>query len=190
MPRVTEVALAAPREPFAPEQTDLAALRLGEAEALAEVYRAHAPRLLRLCSRLLGSVPDAEDVLHDVFVALPSLLRHYEERGQFDAWLRAVTVRSAQGRLRAGRRRERLATYDLPVERVRGPDRSPWDAMDLVTAIDAMPDTLRPVFVLKQLEGYSHDEIAGLLRISAGASRVRLLRALQHLRQHLEPPSR
>jgi RNA polymerase sigma-70 factor (ECF subfamily) len=184
-----EVVLAAPRKPYSPDAPGALDIGLGGADAVAAAYHAYAPRLLRLCVRLLGSVEDAEDVLHDVFLGLPELLDRYEERGNFEAWLRAVTVRIAQGRLRTSRRRKVVVKHEHNVEEVAGPARSPWDAMDLATAIDAMPDALRSVFVLKQLEGYSHEEIATLLGISPGASRVRLLRGLVHLRQRLECPS-
>jgi RNA polymerase sigma-70 factor, ECF subfamily len=190
MPREAEVALAAPRKPPSPAETPGAEeIALGSAEAVAAAYHAYAPRLLRLCVRLLGSMEDAEDVLHDVFVGLPELLDRYEERGTFEAWLRAVTVRVAQGRLRTSRRRTRVVKPERDVEKIAGPTRSPWDAIDLAAAIDAMPDGLRSVFVLRQLEGYSHEEIATLLGITPGASRVRLLRGLEHLRHNLERPS-
>jgi RNA polymerase sigma-70 factor (ECF subfamily) len=59
------------------------------------------------------------------------------------------------------------------------------ESADIQRAIMSLPDPLRTVFVLKQIEGYSHDEIAALLGISAGASRVRLTRALETLRAAL-----
>ena len=162
-------------------------LREGQPAALATLYREHAADLLRLAYRILGSRADAEDVLHDLFVGLPELLRRYEERGQLGPWLRAVTARHALMKLRRERRRQTsLATGNLTLERPALVE-TPWDHLDLVRAIDALPETLRVVFVLKQLEGYTHAEIADLVAISPEASRVRHLRALRRLRHLLEP---
>src|ERR1043166_6892275 len=73
-----------------------AAARRGSADA---VYRPHAGPVLPIAYRLLQSRADAEDVVHDVFVGLPELLRKYEERGALAAWLKTVTARVALARL-------------------------------------------------------------------------------------------
>jgi RNA polymerase sigma-70 factor (ECF subfamily) len=154
---------------------------IGSPEALAELYRRHGPALFRLAYRLTGSRDDAEDVLHDVFVGLPEALEHYEERGRLDAWLRRVTARVALMRQRNARRRPviRLEDADLPGASAHEPP------IDLQAAVDALPTKLRSVLVLKEIEGYSHAEIAEMLDISAVASRVRLLRAMRRLRRIL-----
>ena len=64
----------------------------------------------------------------------------------------------------------------------------PWGALDLERAIASLPESARVVFVLRQLEGHSHEEIASLLGISSGAARFRYLRALRQFRALLEPP--
>ncbi|MEO5815946.1 MAG: sigma-70 family RNA polymerase sigma factor [Gemmatimonadaceae bacterium] len=165
----------------------LAQARRGSASALGALYEAHAATLLRLGARITGSASDAEDLLHDLFVGLPELLSRYEHRSQLDAWLRAVMARMAIGRLRQGMRRERLTSSNFASARDSVSD--PWDALDLDRAIAQLPETTRTVFVLRQIEGYSHSEIAALLDITSGASRVRHLRALQRLRAFLEPRS-
>jgi RNA polymerase sigma-70 factor (ECF subfamily) len=160
--------------------------RRGLPSALGALYEAHGGSLLRLGARITGSMADAEDLLHDLFVGLPELLSRYEERSQLDAWLRGVMARMALGRVRQGKRRERL-TYDAGVGERSDCRSDPWNALDLDRAIAALPDRTRIAFVLRQIEGYSHDEIARLLGISSGASRVRHLRALRQLRALLEP---
>lgn len=162
-------------------------LREGQPAAYGMLYEQYAADLLRLAHRILGSRADAEDVLHDLFVGLPELLRHYEERGQLGPWLRAVTARHALMMLRRDRRRDRSLVIGAEALERPSHAQAPWHYMDLSRAIEALPDTLRVVFVLKQLEGYSHAEIADLLSISSGASRVRHLRALRQLRHLLEP---
>src|SRR5919199_6553251 len=82
--------------------------RAGSADALAELYARTGPALAALARRLTGSREEAEDVLHDVFLGLPEALRHYDERGRLEQWLRRVTARVALPRLRARRRRREV----------------------------------------------------------------------------------
>ena len=157
--------------------------RAGDPDALASLYRAYGAALYRLAYRLTGTPQDAEDVVHDVFVGLPEALGRYEERGSFAGWLKRVTARVALMRLRTrSRRREVMLNATLPA------DQRPADveSMALETAINALPDRLRSVLVLKEVEGYSHAEVSELLGISEGTSRVRLNRAMKRLRRMLE----
>lgn len=164
-------------------QASLDEARGGSAEALAAWYRDHGAALYRLAYRLTGTREDAEDVVHDVFVGLPEALRHYEERGNLLGWLKRVTARVALMRLRSRKRRREVG---LDVARPESDPPSATEGMVLQAAVDALPDRLRVVVVLKEVEGYSHGEIAELLGISAVASRVRLARALKRLRKALE----
>ncbi len=79
-----------------PEQMSslITRIRDGEPSALAEVYNRYSSQLMALAWRLTGSVEDAEDVLHDVFLGLPEALRHYDERGAFGPGERPVSFRS------------------------------------------------------------------------------------------------
>jgi RNA polymerase sigma-70 factor, ECF subfamily len=168
-----------------PRADDLVArLRGGAPEALEELYRRSSRALLAAAYRLVGSVADAEDVVHDVFVGLPQALHGYRDDGRFDAWLRRVTVRTALMRLRSGRRRREEP--DLAEEHAaRGGPEADLSRREVMAALAALPDGSREVVVLKLVEGYSHAEIAGVLDISAGASRVRLTRGVALLRRQL-----
>lgn len=121
--------------------------------------------------------------MHDVFVGLPEALERYEERGSLVGWLNRVTARVALMRLRSRNRRREVA---LEVEGLGAAPSQDADRIALQAAVDALPDPLRVVLVLTEIEGYSHAEAAELLGISAGASRVRLTRALKRLRKVLE----
>ncbi len=131
--------------------------------------------------RLLGSRADAEDVLQDVFLGLPDALARYEERGAFGAWIRRVAVRAALMTLRRRARRvhEPLASADAVAAAPPEPERS----IAARRAIAALPDALRVVFVLRELEGYAHAEIAELLGITRTASALRLHRAWKLVRR-------
>jgi RNA polymerase sigma-70 factor (ECF subfamily) len=160
--------------------------RLGEAEAIAALYERYAPLVYRIAFRLLQSEAEAEDVLQDVFLGLPRGLRTYEARGSLENWIKRVAARTALLRLRArGRKRE------VSIENVQIPPRasvrdSPIDRLALEAAVARLPDSLRTVFVLKDVEGYSHVDIGRLLGISTIASRTRLHRARKLLRKALE----
>lgn len=168
--------------------------RRGDPAALAALYSRHGNALYGIAWRLTGSAADAEDVLHDLFVGLPELLQRYEERGQLRGWLCRVVVRLSLVQLRRARRRgevdltiAELAHAELASAASAESSAATASALDLARALDSLPTTLRTVVVLKQFEGYSHEEIAELLDITTGASRVRYLRALRQLRQLLEP---
>ena len=161
----------------------IAEARAGSPDALSALYLEHGAALFRLAYRLVGAREDAEDVVHDVFVGLPEALRRYEERGSFAGWLKRVTARVALMRLRRGKRR-REVTLDYAAGRAGPP--ATLDRDGLQAAVNTLPDQLRAVLVLKEIEGYAHAEIAELLGISEGASRVRLTRALKVLREELE----
>ena len=151
----------------------------GYPEALSGLYSRYAKQLLAVAYRLLQSRADAEDVVHDVFVGLPEALRRYEERGSLGAWLRTITARTALMRLRelSARPLVELNDADVPA-RAATPDNS----LTIEHALRTLSPNLRVVLVLKEIEGFTHAEIAAMLDISVGASEVRLHRALQALR--------
>lgn len=160
--------------------------RAGSADALASLYHRHADVVFTVALRLLGSRPDAEDVLQDVFTGLPEALAGYTERGRFDAWLRRVAVRTTLMALRRRRQRRRWTAPDVDVAAPTGPDL--LDRLSVQRALARLPGTLRVVFVLKEIEGYTHREIAEQLGITATASALRNHRAWKNLRKTLEIP--
>jgi len=161
----------------------IAEARAGSPNALSALYLEHGAALFRLAYRLVGAREDAEDVVHDMFVGLPDALRRYEERGSFAAWLKRVTARMALMRLRS-RKRRREVSLDDAAGQAEPPRASERDGLQ--AAVNTLPDHLRAVLILKEIEGYSHAEVGELLGISAGASRVRLNRAMRRLRKTLE----
>ena len=164
---------------------DLVALRSGEPAALATAYHLHAGPLLRTLRGFLGSEQDAEDVLHDLFVGLPEALGRYEDRGVFGAWLRRVALRLALQRLRSrARRREVDLEHATPVTRASAEALPARLAVE--GALATLPEPMRTVVVLRELEGWSHRDIADFLGIREGAVMTRHCRAMKRLRQALE----
>ncbi len=155
----------------------------GVPEGIAGLYRLYAGHLLRLGKRLTGSRQDAEDVVHDLFLGLPEAIRSFANRGSFDGWLKRVATRMALMRIRSTRRRKEASLderHSVASDRLSVEDQS-----DLERHIAALPLALRAVLVLRQIEGYSHEEIGALLGITSGASRVRFNRAMKRLRQQM-----
>jgi RNA polymerase sigma-70 factor, ECF subfamily len=151
----------------------------GSMAALAALYDLHAASVHRVAFRLLGNAADAEDVVQDVFVGLPRALRSWRGDGSLDAWIRQVTARVALMRMRTERRRRE----EPPTQESTWTGRAdnPVDRIALERALGCLTDECRTVFVLKVVEGYSHDEIAGLLDITSTSSRARLARARRQL---------
>ena len=157
----------------------------GDPAGIGGLYDRYAATLFRTAYRVSGSKADAEDVVHDLFVGLPEALTRYEERGSLGAWLTRVTVRLALMRARSDRRRRSVPIVEaLEVTTTLRTD-ADLELSELQRAVLDLPHGLRAVFMLRQVEGYSHEEIGALLGISAGASRVRLTRALGILRRSL-----
>jgi RNA polymerase sigma-70 factor (ECF subfamily) len=158
-------------------------LRSGDLEALDALFHRHARGLLGVAYRLTGSSAEAEDVVQDLFVGLPVALRRYSEQGALGAWLRTVTVRLALDRMRRRERRREVPLDSMPAPNAGASSAGAMEARwELERALATLPDALRLVFMLKEVEGYSHAEISQLLGIRIGTSEVRLHRAIKALR--------
>lgn len=160
--------------------------RSGDPTAIAEFYDRFGKTVYRTAYRLLGSSADAEDVAQDVFLGLPEALKTFASRGSLEGWMKRVTTRAALMTLRT--RRIRCESSLDEMGRIPGataPDNA-VDRMALERALGKLPQKLRSVFVLKEVEGYTHAEIGEILGISVTASKIQLYRARKRLRQELE----
>ena len=165
-----------------------AVVQRGDERAFTSLYDRHTPALYRLALRLTGgSAADAEDVTHDAWVRAVERLATFEWRAALRTWLSAFVIRCAHERDRAAARSAQ------PVEALApGADdaalRGSYDRLDLERAIAGLADGFRQVFVLHDVQGYTHEEIADLLGIEPGTSKSQLFRARRALRRALEPP--
>lgn len=167
-----------------PPEDAISAARLGRPEGIASLYSTFAAQLLRTAQRVTGSTADAEDIVHDIFVGLPHFLSRYQERGQLGAWLKGLTIKLAVAKARKDSRRDRLlAIFARGVGSASVAESDSSWRLDLNSALQTLPFSLRSVFVLRFLEEESYEEIASQLSISPGAARARYLRALRHLRR-------
>jgi RNA polymerase sigma-70 factor (ECF subfamily) len=162
-------------------------LRAADADALGEVYQREGAVLLRTASWLTGSTSDGEDVVQDLFVGLPDAIGSYNGTGDLGAWLRRIVVRMALMRLRSERRRRQSPAEAAETVPASGGGANAITArLSIDTALRALSDDLRVVFILKEIEGYSHAEIATRLGIEVNTAQVRLHRARRALRVLLE----
>lgn len=136
--------------------------------------------------RVTKDPDDAQDVLQDVFLGLPKALRKYEGCGNLEGWLRRVTERKALMQLRWRRLKREVSIEKSPPASIADSPARIEDRLAIEDAISSLNERQRIVFVLKELEGYTHPEIAELLGISPLASRCRYHRALKRLRRILE----
>ena len=148
-----------------------------------EIYRLFSPTLYGTALRMLRKVEEAEDVVQEVFVRLVERIDglNAETAG---GWLRRVTVNRCLDVLR---RRRRWREDELPEMAGRDHSDARSASLDLPRAIGRLPDRTRAVFLLHEIEGYRHREIAEALGVSVGTSKTQLFRARRMLRGWLEP---
>lgn len=161
----------------------------GDVDAFEQLYREHSPRIYALCLRLkAGDSPDATELLQDVFVKAWRRLDTFRGDCAFASWLHRLAVNTMLESARSdGRRTARV----LPMEdtsRLAGAARSSGIElkMDMENAIATLPKGARLAFVLHDVEGYQHQEIAEQLGVTVGTVKAQLHRARRLLRERLE----
>jgi RNA polymerase sigma-70 factor (ECF subfamily) len=156
----------------------------GDRAALGELFLEFGDLAYRTALRLTGNRADAEDVTQELFIRLPGALRGFTGGAAvFPAWLRRVAVRHALMMLRGGRRRREVGVDG--VASLLAPADASLERMTIERALERLSDDHRTVFLLKEVEGYDHAEIAELLGISVSNSEIRLHRARRQLRELL-----
>lgn len=156
----------------------------GDTVAFRALYEAHVGRVYALCLRIAGDVAEAEEHTQDVFVRAWERLSSFRGDSAFSTWLHRLAVNEVlQGRRSAGRRSARLLLAEDGGASHDTGRAQPVPTGDLTRAIAALPPGARAVFVLHDVEGYQHDEIAQMTGIAEGTSKAQLHRARQLLRE-------
>lgn len=160
----------------------------GDHDAFAQLYRLHAGRVYALCLRLAGDGAEAARLTQDVFVRAWERLGAFRGESAFSSWLHRLAVNVVLAdRRAAGRRLRRVVTAsDAPAHEGPAPDQWSPERLDLERAIAGLPPGARAVFVLHDVEGYSHEEIAAMTGTAVGTSKAHLHRARRLLREALE----
>jgi RNA polymerase sigma-70 factor (ECF subfamily) len=158
----------------------------GDAHAFERLYRAHVGRVHSLVRRMLND-EDADEVTQDVFVRAWQKLGTYRGEAAFGTWLHRLAVNLILGRRQLlGQRRDRFLPDDTALAAVSARREAPELSLDFESALARLPAGARQVFVLHDVEGYRHEEIADLLGLAVGTSKSQLHRARMALRQHLD----
>lgn len=161
--------------------------RQGDVDAFEIVYRAHAARIHGLCRRMVNDDTQARDLVQDVFVRAWERLTTFREQSAFGTWLHRLGVNVVLEHLRSRKRDEsRHVDADEWLSAPGSPAGAIEARMDLDQALARLPAGARTVFLLHDMEGYSHDEIAQMTGIAPGTSRAQLWRARRTLMGFLD----
>ena len=181
--------------PWAQEEDDVDdlvwRLRAGERSALAEAYDRHHAHVRRFAQRLLADEQAAEDLVHDIFLALPKAIRRFEGRSTLRTFLVSIALNHCRHHVRAAARRraaaERMARLSAPEPAATPSEQSQRRQLADVMArgLDALPLDQRLAFVLCVVEERSSQEAAALLSVGEGTVRTRVLRARRKLQEYL-----
>ena len=185
--------------PIAGEAEAIEAAKRGDADAFARLYNLHKRRVYTLCLRMLGNVSEAEDMTQDAFLHLFRKIGSFRGESAFSTWLHRLTVNLVLMQLR----KKGLSLVSLE-ETVNPSDEDAprrdfgsrdtvlagsVDRVALERAVAALPPGYRTVFVLHDIEGFEHNEIATMLDCSTGNSKSQLHKARLRLRELLRNPS-
>ncbi len=196
--------MARPRRIEPRELSEAEAIRLaqqGDAEAFEWIYRQHSRRVYALCLRMVGNTAEAEDLTQEAFLQLFRKISTFRGESAFSTWLHRLSVNVVLMRLR----KKTLAETSLeettepdeetggPRKDVGGPDlllTGSVDRVNLQRAIEQLPPGYKSVFVLHDIQGYEHNEIAEIMKCSIGNSKSQLHKARMRLRELLQESER
>ncbi len=169
-----------------PLSADAVLAARGDADAFERLYRATVERIYALARRMAGPRA-ADDLTQDVYLRAWSKLHTFRGEAAFTTWLHRLAVNLILGRRETLQRREaRLLAGDGLLDGLAARVALPGFRMDFERAVEHLPPRARTVFVLYDVEGYPHEEIAERLGISVGTSKSQLHRARMLLRSHLD----
>jgi len=169
----------------------------GDAAAFEFLYQLHGRRVYALCLRMVGNPSDAEDLMQEAFLQLFRKIGTFRGESAFSTWLHRMTVNVVLMRLR----KKSLPVASLeemtePDEEMGGPRKDigaadlrlsgAVDRVNLERSVDRLPPGYRTVFVLHDVQGFEHNEIANIMGCSVGNSKSQLHKARTRLRQLLQ----
>ena len=162
-------------------------LKDGDQSVARTLYEAHVDRVFRLCYRFAGEYDLAQDFTQETFVQAFTKIDTFRGEAKFGTWIAAIATNVSLNELRKVKRfRDRQTELDEQMHVSSATRRLEPDLRDdLHRAIDALPERSRTVFLLHDVEGYTHAEIGAILGIEIGTSKSQLFRARRRLRKAL-----
>jgi RNA polymerase sigma-70 factor, ECF subfamily len=167
----------------------------GDMKAFEEIYNRHHRRVYSLCLRMLQNTAEAEDLTQEVFIQLYRKIGSFRGDSAFTTWLHRLTVNQVlmHFRKRTVKFEKTTEEGETPVQIVPGTEnqgRMPIvDKIALENAIAQLPEGYKNVFVLHDVEGYEHEEVAKILGCSVGTSKSQLHKARLKMRKLLQKKS-
>ena len=168
----------------------------GDASAFEEIYRLHSRRVYSLCLRMLGDPIEAEDLAQEAFLQLFRKIHTFRGESAFSSWLHRLTANVV---LMSFRRKKPIVASLDELARINDEDNTPrweignldlrltgvFDRANLQTAVEQLPEGYKRMFLLHDVHGYEHNEIAKILDCSIGNSKSQLHKARKRLRELL-----
>jgi RNA polymerase sigma-70 factor (ECF subfamily) len=154
-----------------------------------EMYRQHAPRIYSLACRMAGSPEDGEDLLQEIFLQAYRKLDSFKGDSAVGTWLYRLAVNHCLDYVRSRQAKMKKMTDSLDAETAAQPTArrdTPIARLDLDRALEQLPDGCREAFVLHDVEGFDHKEVAEMLGIAEGTSKSQVFKARLKLRALLK----
>ena len=174
------------------EDAELAArCRAGDLAGYERLYARHGARMKNVARNLLGNAIDAEDAVQETFLKVQRSIASFRGQSSFVTWTYRILINTCYDARRSRMRKKEVAndeSEDSPRPEPRAPGAHPSLRMALERALASLTKHQRDVFLLYEVEGFHHAEIAGMLDITETASKNTLFQAKRNLRQVLEPP--
>ena len=160
-------------------------VKQNDIQAFEQLYRLHSGRVYALCFRLVGNRAQAEEFAQESFVRAWQKIRTFRGESSFASWLYRLTTNVVLGSLR--KKQLKQVSLDEVSDSQNPADRrlDTGSIMDMEKAISKLPDGARTIFVLHDIEGYQHNEIAELTGLAIGTSKTQLHRARKLLKRCL-----
>jgi RNA polymerase sigma-70 factor (ECF subfamily) len=171
-----------------PADADLVqACLCGDAQAFEELYRRHSVRLYNLAYRMCGNTADAEDLLQEIFLLVHRKLPTFKGGSALGTWLYRLAMNHCLDylRSRAHRMGERSEPLDIAHPARSQPIDWPLTRVDLERAVAELPEGCRIAFLLHDVEGFDHQEIARILDVKEGTSKSQVHKARMRIREYL-----
>jgi len=168
-----------------------AACRSGDLRAYERLYAMHGARMKNLARNVLGNPIDAEDAVQETFLKVQRSITSFRGQSSFVTWTYRILINTCYDARRSRLRKKEVANDDseeTPHLEPRAPGAHPSLRMALERALAKLTQHQRDVFLLYEVEGFRHAEIAGMLEMTETASKNTLFQAKKNLRQMLEPP--
>jgi RNA polymerase sigma-70 factor (ECF subfamily) len=168
------------------------ACQSGDLQAFERLYRLHGSRMKSVARNLLGTTSDAEDAVQESFLKIQRSIASYRGQSSFATWSFRILINTCYDALRSRLRKKEVAheeSDEIPTRlETRAATAHPSLRIALERALAQLTRHQRDVFLLYEVEGFRHSEIAAILEISETASKNTLFQAKKNLRQILEAP--